>query len=100
MLSKVIGNSSLELLSPANKTQGEERDLYERKRLWVLSSNVNLVEIDLLRAGQPMPVRGNGHPAAYHILVSRAVTRPLADLYYFSVRDPIPNFLVPLPGRL
>ncbi len=86
----------LELLSPANKTQGEGRDLYERKRLRVLSSNVNLVEIDLLRAGQPMAVRGNGHPAAYHILVSRAATRPLADLYYFGVRDPIPDFPVPL----
>jgi hypothetical protein len=86
----------LELLSPANKTQGEGRDLYERKRLRVLSGNVNLVEIDLLRAGQPMAVRGNGHPAAYHIFVSRAAKRPLADLYYFGVRDPIPDFPLPL----
>ena len=86
----------LELLSPANKTQGEGRDLYERKRLRVLSSDANLIEIDLLRAGQPMAVRGNGHPASYHILVSRAATRPLADLYYFGVRDPIPDFPLPL----
>jgi len=86
----------LELLSPANKAQGEGRDLYERKRLRVLSSDANLVEIDLLRAGQPMAVRGDGHPAAYRILVSRAATRPLADLYYFSVRDPIPDFPLPL----
>ncbi len=86
----------IEVLSPANKSPGEGRDLYVRKRLRVLSSMVNLVEIDLLRAGQPMAVQGDGFSAPYRVLVSRATTRPLADLYYFDVRDPIPDFPLPL----
>lgn len=89
----------VEVLSPANKMPGEGRDLYERKRMRVLSSLTNLVEIDLLRIGQPMAVRGNGHPAPYRILVSRAASRPWGELYYFGVRNPIPDFALPLqPG--
>jgi hypothetical protein len=89
----------VEVLSPANKMPGEGRDLYERKRMRVLSSLTNLVEIDLLRIGQPMAVRGNGHPAPYRILVSRAASRPWGELYYFGVRNPIPEFVLPLqPG--
>ena len=89
----------VEVLSPANKMPGEGRGLYERKRMRVLSSLTNLVEIDLLRIGQPMAVRGNGHPAPYRILVSRAASRPWGELYYFGVRNPIPDFALPLqPG--
>lgn len=89
----------VEVLSPANKMPGEGRDLYERKRMRILSSLTNLVEIDLLRIGQPMAVRGNGHPAPYRILVSRATSRPWGQLYYFGVRNPIPEFALPLqPG--
>jgi hypothetical protein len=89
----------VEVLSPANKVPGEGRDLYERKRMRILSSLTNLVEIDLLRVGQPMAVRGNGHPAPYRILVSRAASRPWGELYYFGVRNPIPEFALPLqPG--
>ena len=86
----------LEILSPANKVPGEGRELYERKRRRVLGSLTNLVEIDLLRGGQPMAMSGDGQPAHYRILVSRGHARPWADLYYFGVRDPIPDFPLPL----
>ena len=86
----------LEILSPANKVPGKGRDLYERKRGQVLDSLTNLVEIDLLRAGQPMEVVGDYPPSHYRILVSRGAVRPRADLYYFGVRDPIPDFPLPL----
>jgi len=43
-----------------------------------------------------MRIQGNGHPAAYRILVSRAYQRPWAEVYLFDVRDPIPAFPVPL----
>ena len=86
----------LEILSPANKVPGKGRDLYQRKRSRVLNSLTHLVEIDLLRAGQPMEMQGNYPPSHYRILVSREAKRPRAELYYFSVGDPIPDFPLPL----
>jgi Protein of unknown function (DUF4058) len=45
--------TSIEVLSLSNKTPGEQgRELYVRKQNESLSSKANLVEIDLLRAGQ------------------------------------------------
>jgi hypothetical protein len=48
----------LEILSPVNKKAGEGRSLYESKRIKILTTKTNLIEIDLLRSGQPMPVQG------------------------------------------
>jgi len=86
----------VELLSPTNKRPGKGRAEYEDKRLQILSSRVNLVEIDLLRDGEPLQIFGNGHHTAYRILVSRARRRPDADLYAFGIREPIPAFPLPL----
>ena len=47
----------IELLSHSNKSSREGRAQYERKRLAVLASLTHLIEIDLLRAGDPMPMR-------------------------------------------
>ncbi len=92
--------TAIEILSPTNKRPGEGRRLYEEKRLILLGTRTHLVEIDLLRAGAPMPLRGNGHAANYRILVSRSHRRPRADLYVFGVRQPIPTFPLPLrPGE-
>lgn len=88
--------TTLELLSPKNKRAGEGRDAYLRKRQQVLASLTHLVEIDLLRAGKPMPIQGNPPNADYRILVSRGDRRPTAQLYAFSLRDPIPGFPLPL----
>lgn len=86
----------IEVLSPANKRSGEGRTLYLRKRLAVLGSLAHLVEIDLLRAGEPMPVRGWTGFSDYRMLISRSSQRPRALLIPFSVRQPIPRFAVPL----
>jgi hypothetical protein len=88
----------MELLSPANKLSGEGRRQYERKRMAVLGSQTNLVEIDLLRVGEPPAFYGATEARAsdYRILVSRALERPRADAYLFGVRDPIPDVPVPL----
>ena len=91
----------IEILSHSNKSSRQGREQYERKRLTVLASLTNLVEVDLLRAGDPMPMRvaGNGHAGDYRIVVSRSQHRPRADVYLFSVRDPIPEVPIPLhPG--
>lgn len=88
----------VEILSPGNKRPGEGRTRYEEKRRQVLGSRTHLVEIDLLRGGQPMPVHGPRHGSHYRILVSRSDQRPRAQLYPFSVRDAIPVFPLPLAG--
>lgn len=89
----------LEVLSPTNKAQGEGRRLFEAKRLATLGTRTSWVEIDLLRAGEPMPVHGAPPTGDYRVLVSRGDRRPRADLFVFSVRDPIPRFRLPLrPG--
>ena len=88
----------IELLSPSNKLPGQGRDDYEQKRRYVTSSRTNLVEIDLLRSGEPMPV-SKPIKSDYRILVARGSGRPQAHLYAFSVRKPIPTFPLPLlPG--
>jgi hypothetical protein len=89
----------VEILSPTNKRAGEPRRLYEQKRTLLLGSRTHLVEIDLLRSGEPMPVMGDGRDGHYRILISRWEQRPRALLYVFTVRDPIPTFRLPLlPG--
>jgi hypothetical protein len=86
----------LEILSPTNKRPGRGRRLYEDKSMEVLASRTHLVEIDLVRAGEPMPIMGDDRASAYRILVSRGDCRPKATLYAFGVRQPIPPFSLPL----
>jgi hypothetical protein len=88
----------VEVLSPKNKRSGEGKQKYDAKRQKILSSDVSLVEVDLLRAGEPKPVAG-GVASDYRILVSRSNRRPAAELYAFNLRDGIPLFPLPLTLR-
>ena len=85
----------VEVLSPKNKRSGEGKVKYDGKRQNVLNSSANLVEIDLLRTGEPKPIAG-GVPSDYRVLVSRGTRRPTAELYPFNLRDAIPRFPLPL----
>ncbi|MCP4541150.1 MAG: DUF4058 family protein, partial [Chloroflexi bacterium] len=42
----------IEIVSPSNKRPGPDRRSYETKQKDVLESNVNLIELDLLRSGR------------------------------------------------
>ena len=89
----------IEILSPSNKIGREGREQYERKRLKILGSLTNLVEIDLLRAGQPFPMKIDAQND-YRIVISRSEHRPRADVYLFSIRQAIPDLPIPLrPGE-
>lgn len=46
--------TAIEVLSPLNKRPGAGREKYLRKRLEIFSTYTHLVEIDFLRAWQPM----------------------------------------------
>lgn len=84
----------IEILSPTNKMR-HRRD-YLEKRLEILGSDTNLVEIDLLRAGEPMPMTGELPPTHYRILISRAWERPYAQALLFNIPQPVPDTPVPL----
>ena len=86
----------IELLSPKNKRQGEGRKAYQTKRLQILGSSTHLIEIDLLRAGESMPILDNDIKSDYRILVSRSQLRPRAELYPFNLSEAIPPFFLPL----
>ena len=77
--------TAIEVLSPKNKRSTEGRKAYLKKRQRVFGSVTNLVEIDLLRTGEPMPILG-----------CRSELRPEAELYAFNLQHSIPSFLLPL----
>ncbi|MFB2833598.1 DUF4058 family protein, partial [Floridanema evergladense] len=85
----------IEVLSPKNKQLGIGRLQYETKRLKILASATHLVEIDLLRQGNPMSMIGQPQ-SHYRIMVSHSEIRPKASLYGFNLPDSIPQFPVPL----
>lgn len=91
--------AAVELLSPTNKRSGTGRNAYEEKRREILSSRTHLIEIDLLRSGEPMALAAGQLKSHYRILVSRSELRPQADLYAFSLPDEIPQFPLPLKAE-
>lgn len=86
----------IEVLSPANK-RGEGRARYQQKRSRILESQSNLVEVDLLHRGKPMPTFRGDVASHYRILVSSVQRRPQALSYPFNLAQPLPK--VPLPLR-
>jgi Protein of unknown function (DUF4058) len=89
----------IELLSPTNKKTKDARAVYLKKRDDLILTDINFVEIDLLRAGEPMPVRKSPPPSDYRILICRARRSSAAVLYAFPYTSPIPTIPIPLlPG--
>jgi hypothetical protein len=82
----------IEVLSPTNKRPGSTgRAEYLAKRRTVLLSAAHLAEVDLLRGGERMPTAEPLPAADYSLLVSRALRRPMAEVWPFTRRDPIPS---------
>jgi hypothetical protein len=85
----------VELLSPTNKTSGEDYSAYNSKRRNILKSRTHLVEIDLRRGGKrPHPPR---LPTCdYYALVSRFGSEPRqVDFWPIALRERLP--VVPIP---
>jgi hypothetical protein len=85
----------IELLSPTNKRTGKKREQFLGKRRAIVASDTNYVELDLLRGFPRLPLRKLG-TCDYYALVSRASTRPDADIWSISLRDKLPVIPVPL----
>lgn len=86
----------IEVLSPTNKKTRDARKQYLDKRRELLGSGVNFVEIDLLRAGKPMPPEKPRLSSDYRILIFRPRLGRMAHLYGFSYKTDIPQIPIPL----
>ncbi len=86
----------IELLSHTNKQRGKNREDHVTKREDILDTRVGFVEIDLLRAGAPMPYAEQGPESDYRLLIRRRERQFQFRLYPFGVRQPIPRFRLPL----
>ena len=89
----------IELLSPTNKQKGKSGwHEYLTKRHEILFSQVHLVELDLLRAGERMPLKGE-LKGDYLAMVSRWEWRPKALVWSWGLKEPMPTLPIPLKGR-
>lgn len=85
----------LELLSPTNKTDIGYGD-FMSKQAALLRQNVHLVELDLLIGGTRLMTASPLPPGHYYAIIAHAERRPRADVYAWTVRDPLPPIPVPL----
>ncbi|MGL6095596.1 MAG: DUF4058 family protein [Fimbriiglobus sp.] len=91
----------LEILSPSNKRPGPDRDAYLGKRREYFAARANVVEIDLLRDGDRLPMGRPRPPTTdYYVMVSTADSYPAARVWPFTVRDPFPQIPVPLSADI
>lgn len=89
----------LELLSPSNKRiGGDGRREYLNKRDEVLRGATHLVELDLLRGGERLPIKPPVPVGDFYAIVSRSQRRPRVDVYAWRLSDPLPTISVPLTG--
>jgi hypothetical protein len=85
----------IEVLSPANKNPGPDREQYLGKRGQILRSAVHFVEIDLLRIGPRMPIQ-NVPPCDYCVMVSKWEARPQVGIWPVRLREQLPTIPIPL----
>ncbi len=85
----------IEILSPANK-HGKGYEEYLAKRQRILLSTAHLLEIDLLRKGQRVPMRQPLPSAPYFVFLSRYEKRPISDVWPIALDQPLPVVTVPL----
>jgi hypothetical protein len=87
----------IEVLSPSNKRRGSKgRKLYLRKRNALLLGTASLVELDLLRGGQRMPMMTPWPESPYVLLVGREFRAPRCKVWPAHFRKPLPVLPIPL----
>ena len=85
----------IELLSPSNKGNAEDRHQYLAKREELLRDGVHFLQIDLLRDG-PRLLPEPAPPHDYNAMLVHADRRPEVDVWFWGVRDCLPTLPVPL----
>ena len=88
--------TAIEILSPVNK-RGQGFRKYLKKRGALLKTATHLLEIDLLRAGERIPlIGGELPPAPYYVFLSRFTRRPITEVWPVALRERLPTVPVPL----
>jgi hypothetical protein len=89
--------TSVEVLSPSNKRRGTKGwELYHRKRQALLRGSANLVEIDLLRGGDRMPMLDPLPASPFYVLIARREKAPYCRVGRAHFDRPLPTIPVPL----
>ena len=96
----------IEILSPANKRPGPDRDHYVKRMKEILdTTTTSLVEIDLLRNGERTweqiefideCLENLEYPTEYLVMTSLSWSRTGADLYPISIYQQLPVIAIPL----
>jgi hypothetical protein len=87
----------IEVLSPSNKRRGSEGwQQYLRKRQALLLGKANLVELDLLRGGDRMPMLDPWPASPYTLLVAREERAPRCRVWPAFFDRPLPTIPIPL----
>jgi len=87
----------IEVLSPSNKRRGSPGwELFLRKRQGLLMGAANFVEIDLLRAGDKMPMLDPWPSSPYTLLVARKLFAPNCRVWPAHFRRSLPVTPIPL----
>ncbi len=94
----------IEVLSPSNKTPGDDRRAYQHKQGEITKSETNLVEIDLLRGGRHVAAvpLANIRPdirTPCMVCVRRATQPSRAEVYLCALARNLPTVQVPLRPR-
>jgi len=85
----------VELLSPSNKDT-RDRSQYLAKRHAILRQEIHLVELDLLLAGQRLPMQRPLPPGHYYGIISRWERRPDCEVYHWLLNEALPILPIPL----
>ena len=95
--------TSVEVLSLSNKTfRSQGRKLYRKKRKELVRSRVNVVEIDLLRSGEPTTLapieraERRAGPFEYHACTRRYYRSLSMEVYPIPLADRLPLIAIPL----
>jgi hypothetical protein len=93
--------TSIEFISPSNKLPGDGLEQYQRKQRECREAEVNLVEIDLTRAGRRelLAHRWAGtrpYETTYQVSVWRAAWVSRCELYPVKLQQPLPAIRIPL----
>jgi hypothetical protein len=85
----------IEFPSPTNKIPGDGRDIYRRKQQELRQAQASLVEVDLVRSGDPVFVYRHLH-SPYRVTVRRGWQPLKLEFYPISLRERLPAIRVPL----
>ncbi|MCA9067952.1 MAG: DUF4058 family protein, partial [Planctomycetaceae bacterium] len=93
--------TAIEFLSPTNKIPGPSRERYRRKQQDYIDAGLNLVEIDLIRAGVftlAVPHRSidEHYRTTYQICVRRMMRPDAAEVYRAPLQERLPIIRIPL----